>query len=113
MESSAESEILPASTPVVLPEKGIKPTHDQSLKPKLQNSNSEQMMFPGMEEHKPDVDDIIGLLEATGVEYVDKRATGGSLWIIGGYELAETVRKAKALGCIFRFKKRRRTCHKE
>ena len=62
-------------------------------------------MFPGMEEHKPDVDDIIGLLEATGVEYVDKRATGGSLWIIGGYELAETVKKAKALGCIFRFKK--------
>ena len=100
-EGSDERKILP----VVLSQKAIKPVHEQLLKPKQQNSDSEQMMFPGMEERKPDIDDIIGLLEATGTQYVDKRATGGSLWIIGGYELAETVRKAKALGCIFRFKK--------
>ena len=62
------------------------------------------MLF-GMEDQKSDVDDIIGWLETTGVEFVEKRVNGGSLWIISDYELAETVRKAKALGCIFHFKK--------
>lgn len=33
--SSAESEILPASTPVVFTKKDIKPVHDHSLKSKL------------------------------------------------------------------------------
>lgn len=71
----------------------------------MQNDKPEQMMFPGMEEPAPDAEDIIALLEITGTQYVDKRANGGSLWIIGGYELSETVRKAKALGFTFHFKK--------
>lgn len=49
----------------------------------MQDGKPEQMVFPRMEESKLDVDDIICLLEVTGVEYVDKRATGGRLWIIG------------------------------
>ena len=72
----------------------------------MQNDKPEQMMFPGMEEPAPDAEDIIALLEITGTQYVDKRANGGSLWIIGGYELSETVRKAKALGFTFHFKKK-------
>lgn len=71
----------------------------------MQDSKPEQMMFHGMEEPVPDTDDIIKLLETNGIRYVDKRANGGSLWIIGGYELSETVKKAKALGFTFRFKK--------
>ena len=71
----------------------------------MQDDKPEQMMFPGMEEPAPDAEDIIALLEITGTQYVDKRANGGSLWIIGGYELSETVRKAKALGFTFHFKK--------
>ena len=71
----------------------------------MQNDKPKQMMFPGMEEPAPDAEDIIALLEITGTQYVDKRANGGSLWIIGGYELSETVRKAKALGFTFHFKK--------
>ena len=71
----------------------------------MQNDKPEQMMFLGMEEPAPDAEDIIALLEITGTQYVDKRANGGSLWIIGGYELSETVRKAKALGFTFHFKK--------
>ena len=118
VQSPAESEIFPVSAPVVLPETAIKLVRDQRLKTaqqnpapekmpplKTQDYKPEQMMLFGMEDQKSDADDIIGLLEATGVEFVDKRANGGSLWIIGGYELAETVRKAKALGCIFHFKK--------
>ena len=71
----------------------------------MQDDKPEQMMFPGMEEPAPDAEDIIALLEITGTQYVDKRANGGSLWIIGGYELSETVRKAKARGFTFHFKK--------
>lgn len=63
------------------------------------------MMVPGMENARPDDADIIGLLEATGTRYVDKRSSGGSLWIIGGQELTETVGKAKTLGYTFHFKK--------
>ena len=63
------------------------------------------MTFLDLEEQKPAVNNIIGLLEAARIEYVDKRKNGGSLWIIGGYELAETVRKAKAMGYTFHFKK--------
>lgn len=48
--------------------------------------------------------DIIEFLKAAGVQYVDKRSNGGSLWIIGGRELAETVAKAKELGYTFHFK---------
>ena len=71
----------------------------------MQDSKPEQMMLPGMEEPSLDAEDIIALLETTGTRYVDKRANGGSLWIIGGHELSETVRKAKALGFTFHFKK--------
>lgn len=71
----------------------------------MQDDKPEQMMFPGMKEPAPDAEDIIALLEITGTQYVDKRANGGSLWIIGGYELSETVRKAKVLGFTFHFKK--------
>ena len=118
VQSPAESEISPVSAPVVLPETAIKLVRDRRLKTarqnpapekmsplKMQDYKTEQMMLFGMEDQKSEADNIIGLLEATGVEFVDKRANGGSLWIIGGYELAETVRKAKALGYIFHFKK--------
>ena len=98
VQSPAERETFLESAPLGLPEKTKKIVHDQPLKP-------EQRMSFEAYDQKSEVDDIIELLEAAGIEYVDKRSNGGSLWIIGGYELVETVRKAKALGCIFRFKK--------
>ena len=118
--SSAERKRASVNTPVVVvhPKNAIRSVHDQLLKCDQQNPNtnkitpskvqsykSEQMTFLDLEEQKPAVHNIIGLLEAAGIEYVDKRTNGGSLWIIGGYELAETVRKAKAMGYTFHFKK--------
>ena len=50
-------------------------------------------------------DDITRFLKSVNVSYVDKRANGGSLWIIGGKELAGIVSKAEKMGYIFRFKK--------
>ena len=118
--SSAERKRASVNTPVVVvhPKNAIRSVHDQLLKCGQQNPNtnkitpskvqsykSEQMTFLDLEEQKPAMNNIIGLLEAAGIEYVDKRTNGGSLWIIGGYELAETVRKAKAMGYTFHFKK--------
>lgn len=118
MHSSAKCKIFPLSSPKVLPEKAIELAHVQSLKPpqqshkpekifplKIRNTKPEQIMLHETDEQTPNADNIIRLLESTGTEYVDKRANGGSLWIIGGNELAETVRKAKALGYIFHFTK--------
>lgn len=98
-QNSAKSKVQP-----------LKPTR-QSHQPekisslKTRNSKPEQMMFRKTDGQTPRADNIIRLLESTGTEYVDKRANGGSLWIIGGNELAETVKKAKALGYIFHFTK--------
>jgi len=110
-EAATLSKVEPVPTPVKKMEKPtviVKPAQKQVIKP--QNSpNSptepEQMMFPGMEDARSDDTEIIGLLEATGTRYVDKRSNGGSLWIIGGQELSEIIEKAKALGYTFHFKK--------
>ena len=63
-----------------------------------------QQVMEGFESLLPEADDIIELLEYHGVTYVDKRSTGGALWIIGGRELGEVVQKAKTLGTHFQFK---------
>ena len=107
LESVIEPETAPETVSSEVVEKSaviVKPDQKQSVKDKRYTSESEQMVFPGMEEPAPDVDDIIELLEVTGTRYVDKRANGGSLWIIGGHELSETVGKAKTLGYTFHFK---------
>ena len=58
-----------------------------------------------MEDYQIKSDDLIGYLETESIPYVDKRGNGGSLWIIGGKELAAAVSKAKQLGYTFHFKK--------
>lgn len=104
-EGSDERGVFPASARVVRSKKVRKQVYEELLKPEQQNPDAGQLVFSKMENSKPETDDIIGLLEATGTQYVDKRASGGCLWIIGGRELSETVKKAKELGCNFRFKK--------
>ena len=107
LESVIEPETAPETVSSEVVEKSaviVKPDQKQAVKDKRYTSEPEQMVFPGMEEPAPDVDDIIELLEVTGTRYVDKRANGGSLWIIGGHELSETVGKAKTLGYTFHFK---------
>lgn len=62
-----------------------------------------QIVIPGMNEQEQKDNDIIKLLNSMGVEYVDRRTTGGRLWIIGGTELSDVVMKAKALDYKFHF----------
>lgn len=49
--------------------------------------------------------DIIGLLKSEGVQFIDKRPKGGSLWVVGGKEIYKTIEKAKQLGYTFHYKK--------
>lgn len=48
--------------------------------------------------------DFIDFLRSIGVSYIDKRASGGSLWILGGKELSKIVSRAKDFGYTFHFK---------
>lgn len=81
------------------------PESEQMALPGMEDHKPVQMSLPGLSNHKTHTGDIIELLKATKAPYVDKRAEKGSLWLIGGEELAGIVERAKALGYIFRFKK--------
>ena len=49
--------------------------------------------------------DIIKFFSERGVQYIDKRKNGGSLWVVGGYELSELLRIPAQFGYTFHFKK--------
>ena len=70
-----------------------------------ESNESIQLTLTGMEDYQIKSDDLIRCLETERIPYVDKRENGGSLWIIGGKELAAAVSKAKQLGYTFHFKK--------
>lgn len=48
--------------------------------------------------------DIIAFLNSHNVKFIDKRANNGALWIIGGHELDDVVKQARAMGVRFIFK---------
>lgn len=64
-------------------------------------SEPEQQVLPGFE---APLDDILKLLKQHHVRYVDKRVSGGALWIIGGHELDSLVIEAKKAGFDFQYK---------
>lgn len=49
-------------------------------------------------------DHIIHAIKEMGLTYIDKRANGGSLWIVGGREIAPRVEALQKKGAAFRFK---------
>lgn len=75
----------------------------KSFKPK-QATLTGQTVIPGMEELQPETTDVIALLKKKHVKYVDKRASNGALWIVGGQELSPIVRECKRLGIYFHYK---------
>lgn len=60
-----------------------------------------QQMMPGFETPS---DNIIDLLNKHHVRYIDKRYSGGSLWILGGHELDSLVAEARGMGFKFHYK---------
>ena len=53
---------------------------------------------------KTDELDVIQLVENLELEYVDKRNSGGALWVIGGRELTAIMMKLRSSGFHFLFK---------
>ena len=47
---------------------------------------------------------LMGLLKEAGVEVIDKRQNGGSLWIIGGKNLKSLVERCQKIGVNFHYK---------
>ncbi len=70
----------------------------------VRSSHPVQIALDGMDDLVPDADDIFSLLKQHNVPYLDKREHGGALWIIGGHELDDIVRKARHFGLNFKFK---------
>ena len=65
----------------------------------------EQLTIPTLLNKKSDSNNVIVLIKAAGIEYIDKRSKGGALWIIGNRdELAELVKKCRKIGVYFIFK---------
>lgn len=48
--------------------------------------------------------DVVQLIDCHNLEYVDKRDSGGALWVIGGRELSPTMLKLRDSGFPFTFK---------
>jgi hypothetical protein len=47
--------------------------------------------------------DLSGYLQEKQLEIIDKRASGGALWVVGGTELATVMDELKAKGIAFSF----------
>jgi len=48
--------------------------------------------------------DVVKAIKRHNLEYVDKRDSGGALWVIGGIELLPTMLKLRKSGFLFTFK---------
>ena len=62
-----------------------------------------QMVIPGMDAPSAGTDAVIDFLNKQKVPYVDKRSKNGSLWLIGGPELAGIVKQCNSLGLKFAY----------
>lgn len=47
---------------------------------------------------------MIRAIKEAGLEYIDKRENGGSLWIVGGREIAPKVQGLQKKGAAFKYK---------
>jgi hypothetical protein len=47
--------------------------------------------------------DLMGYVQEKQLEIIDKRASGGALWVVGGTELAPLMDELKANGIAFSF----------
>jgi hypothetical protein len=55
-------------------------------------------------ELKVEKPDVVQLIERHNLEHVDRRDSGGALWVIGGRELSPTMLKLRDSGFLFTFK---------
>ena len=63
----------------------------------------DQMVIPGMNASVTGTDPVIDFLNKQKIPYVDKRSKNGSLWLVGGPELAGIVKQCNSLGLKFAY----------
>ena len=81
------------------PDRSGEPARKSSqAKGKTSSSASSQKSKP-----VPENADILCFLRNEGVSYIDNRASGGALWVIGGHELDVIMAKVKRKGYTFVF----------
>lgn len=68
------------------------------------SQNYEQLTIPGTPAVTQMSGDVISLIKEAGIDYIDKREKNGSLWIVGGHELSEFVKRCGEIGVHFTFK---------
>lgn len=68
------------------------------------SQNYEQLTIPGTPAVTQMSGDVISLIKEAGIDYIDKREKNGSLWIVGGHELSEFVKRCGEIGVPFTFK---------
>ncbi|MGD6961519.1 AAA domain-containing protein [Fictibacillus phosphorivorans] len=75
------------------------PLHEQSNKP---NQSFQQLSIENLEDSEFE---ITSFLVSSGLQMVDKRSSGGSLWVVGGEELSPIMNDLTAKGYKFTFAK--------
>ena len=65
-------------------------------------ASGEEKIFEGLEESS-NVEDVVAFLSKKGLQVIDKRASGGSLWVLGGPELTQLMTELKCEGFKFTF----------
>ncbi len=68
------------------------------------NSNEECKQL-SLDDFEDSEFDITSYLESKGLQTIDKRSSGGSLWIVGGKELSPIMRNLSDKGYTFKFAK--------
>lgn len=85
------------------PPNGARSTSKQE-KPNVSNINKESIDSTS-NASGDDADWVIPVLEQADLEYIDKRPHKGSLWVIGGKNLAGVLKPLQDAGAGFKFKK--------
>lgn len=77
----------------------------KAAKPKVKPKTKErQGVQQGVAEFEEQSENILDFLKKHNIRFIDKRANGGALWIIGGHEIDNQIAEAKDMGFTFHFK---------
>lgn len=71
--------------------------------PKIPNDPSATSEAKGIEEANND-DWLIPAIEAAGLEFIDKRDTGGNLWVIGDRKIVMAISELNKQGASFKYR---------
>lgn len=92
-DESANDEIVAAT---------VKEIDDEDASVKLDNASTTPEPLISEE---ADIDDwLIPAIEAAGLEFVDKRDTGGNLWVIGSRKIVATISELNKRGASFNYR---------